>query len=48
MSGGIAEAFYTGVPKDFVEKAISYLRQDSQGEDLIKVVEQFREKYGCP
>jgi hypothetical protein len=47
MSGAIAEAFYEGVPKDYVEKAKLYLRQDPKGEKLLDVVERFRKQYCC-
>lgn len=45
MSGAVAEAFYGGLPKDLVEQAKLYLLKDPKGEDLLAVVEQFREKY---
>ena len=38
ITGGIAEAFYGGVPKDIAEKALSYLDPD-----MREVVEEFRE-----
>ncbi|PZO41507.1 MAG: hypothetical protein DCF19_09925 [Pseudanabaena frigida] len=41
ITGGIAEAFYGGVPKDIADKALSYLDAD-----MRKVVEEFRERYG--
>lgn len=39
ITGGIAEAFYTGVPEDIWEQAKSYL-----DEDLLAVVDEFYEK----
>jgi len=41
ITGGIAEAFYGGVPKDIAEKALSYLDAD-----MHEVVEKFRARYG--
>ena len=41
ITGGIAEAFYGGVPQDIAEKALSYL---SKG--MYEVVEKFRARYG--
>ena len=41
ITGGIAEAFYGGVPQDIAEKALSYL---SKG--MYEVVEEFRARYG--
>ena len=41
ITGGIAEAFYGGVPQDITEKALSYL---SKG--MYEVVEEFRARYG--
>ncbi|MCP4749443.1 MAG: ADP-ribosylglycohydrolase family protein [Proteobacteria bacterium] len=41
IAGGIAEAFYGGVPKEIVEPVKSIL-----AEDLWTVVEQFHEKFG--
>jgi ADP-ribosylglycohydrolase len=38
ITGGIAEAFYGGVPKDIAAKALSYLDPD-----LREVVEEFRD-----
>jgi ADP-ribosylglycohydrolase len=41
ITGGIAEAFYGGVPEDIAEKALSYLPKA-----MREVVEEFRERYG--
>ena len=41
ITGGIAEAFYGGVPQDIAEKALSYLPSM-----MREVVEEFRERYG--
>lgn len=41
ITGGIAEAFYGGVPQDIADKALSYLPQE-----MREVVEEFRERYG--
>jgi ADP-ribosylglycohydrolase len=41
ITGGIAEAFYGGVPQDIAEKALSYLSKE-----MCEVVEGFRERYG--
>jgi ADP-ribosylglycohydrolase len=41
ITGGIAEAFYGGVPKNIAKKALSYL-----DDDIREVVEEFRERYG--
>lgn len=43
ITGGIAEAFYGGLPKAIAEKALSYL--DPKMRD---VVEKFREKFALP
>jgi ADP-ribosylglycohydrolase len=40
ITGGIAEAFYGGVPKDIADKALSYLPQA-----MREVVEEFRTRY---
>ncbi len=40
ITGGIAEAFYGGVPKDITEKALGYLPPL-----MREVVEEFRERY---
>jgi ADP-ribosylglycohydrolase len=40
ITGGIAEAFYGGVPKDIADKALSYLPPL-----MREVVEEFRERY---
>jgi len=40
ITGGIAEAFYGGVPQDIAEKALSYLSQE-----MCELVEEFRERY---
>ncbi len=41
ITGGIAEAFYGGVPQGIAEKALSYLPPT-----MLEVVEEFRERYG--
>ena len=41
ITGGIAEAFYGGVPKDIADKALSYLPPL-----MREVVEEFRARYG--
>ncbi|TYQ28419.1 ADP-ribosylglycohydrolase family protein [Pseudanabaena sp. UWO311] len=41
ITGGIAEAFYGGVPKEIADKALSYLSPL-----MREVVEEFRERYG--
>lgn len=41
ITGGIAEAFYGGVPKDIADKALSYLPSL-----MREVVEEFRARYG--
>jgi len=41
ITGGIAEAFYGGVPQDIAEKALSYLPSM-----MREVVDEFRERYG--
>ncbi len=41
ITGGIAEAFYGGVPKNIAKKALDYLPPT-----MLEVVEEFREKYG--
>jgi ADP-ribosylglycohydrolase len=43
ITGGIAEAFYGGVPGPIAEEALARLDVP-----LRAVVEQFRERYGCP
>jgi ADP-ribosylglycohydrolase len=40
ITGGIAEAFYGGVPQDIAEKALSYLPKE-----MREVVEEFRTRY---
>lgn len=40
ITGGIAEAFYGGVPQDIAKKALSYLP-----ENLREVVKEFRTRY---
>jgi len=40
ITGGIAEAFYGGVPQDIAEKALSYLPKA-----MREVVEEFRTRY---
>ena len=40
ITGGIAEAFYGGVPQDISEKALSYLPKE-----MREVVEEFRTRY---
>ena len=40
ITGGIAEAFYGGVPQDIAEKALSYLPKG-----MYEVVEEFRTRY---
>lgn len=40
ITGGIAEAFYGGVPKDIADKALSYLPKA-----MREVVEEFRARY---
>ncbi|MFM7601475.1 MAG: ADP-ribosylglycohydrolase family protein [Pseudanabaena sp.] len=40
ITGGIAEAFYGGVPKDIADKALSYLPKE-----MREVVEEFRARY---
>lgn len=40
ITGGIAEAFYRGIPEDFVEKVREYLTPE-----LWEVTEAFRKKY---
>ena len=41
ITGGIAEAFYGGVPKNIADKALSYLPKE-----MREVVDEFRERYG--
>ena len=41
IAGGIAEAFYGGVPKDIAERAMETL-----DDDLRKLVVRFRDEYG--
>lgn len=40
ITGGIAEAFYGGVPKDIADKALSYLPKE-----MREVIEEFRTRY---
>jgi ADP-ribosylglycohydrolase len=40
ITGGIAEAFYGGVPQDIAKKALSYLPKA-----MCEVVEEFRTRY---
>ena len=43
IAGGVAEAFYGGVPQDLAQRAIA--RLDHQ---LVAVIERFREQFGLP
>lgn len=42
IAGGIAQAFYGGVPGDLARSVRSYLT-----EDLLEVVDRFAQRYGC-